>query len=110
MIGGKELPVPEGGVGITFSEDGKMTVHEGNRETKETGTYKVDAKKNPAEIDMIPPADKKEPTIAGIYKIDGDTLMLAFERGNRVAATRPTKFESPEGSAVMVITLKRVKK
>ena len=42
-------------------------------------------------------------------KVDGDTLTLAFARGAPGAA-RPTKFESPEGSEIMVMTLKRAKK
>src|SRR5262245_13250929 len=58
---GKELPVPEGGVGFTFTEDGKVMVREGKREKPDGGTYKVDAKKDPAEIDLMPPADKKDP-------------------------------------------------
>ena len=109
VAGGKDLPVPEGGVGFTFTEDGKLQVREGKREKPDGGTYKVDPKKDPAEIDLMPPADKKEPPVHGIYKLDGDTLTLAFSRGNP-AAGRPTKFESPEGSDVVVITLKRAKK
>ena len=69
----------------------------------------MDPKKDPAEIDIIPPTDKKEPTVLGIYKVDGDNLTVCFRRG-KTDSGRPTKFESPEGSEVLVITLKRVKK
>ena len=111
VAAGKELPVPEGGVGFTFAEDGKVQIREGRRDKPDSGTYKVDAKKDPAEIDLIPPPDKKEPMVLGIYKIDGDTLTLAFAKGPGAGGGgRPTKFESPEGSEVIVITMKRAKK
>jgi uncharacterized protein (TIGR03067 family) len=109
VAGGKELPVPKGGIGFTFTADGKLTVREGEREKADTGSYKVDAKKDPAEVDIIPPEDKKEPTVQGIYKVDGDTLTLCFAKG-KAGAGRPSKFEAPEGSDAIVITLKRVKK
>jgi uncharacterized protein (TIGR03067 family) len=108
--GGKEAPIPEGGVTITFAADGKVIVKEGERE-RDSATYKVDAKKDPAEIDLIPP--KEEVTMRGIYRIDGDTLTICFsgkEAGGKNESVRPTKFESPEGSMMMLITLKRVKK
>src|SRR5688572_13877191 len=74
--GGQEKPVPAGGISFTFTADGKLTVKEGAREPKEGATYKLDAKKNPAEIDIIPPAGKDEPTILGIFKIEDDKLTI----------------------------------
>lgn len=108
VAGGKEQPVPEGGITFIFAADGKLTIKEGKRDKNDTGTCKTDAKKDPAEIDIIPPEDKKDPTVQGIYKLDGDTLTLAFGRGKE--KSRPTKFESPEGTDTIVITLKRAKK
>ena len=109
VAGGKELPIPEGGVGFTFTADGKLMVKEGPKPKPDAGTYKLEAKKDPAEIDLMPPADKKDPIVQGIYKLDGDTLTLCFSRGGP-GQDRPKKFESPEGSNVVVITLKRAKK
>src|SRR5262245_61862798 len=71
VAGGKERPAPDGGVTLTFTADGKFVVREGKRE-REQGTYKTDTKKDPAEIDILPPSDKAETgTIRGIFKIEG---------------------------------------
>ena len=43
------------------------------------------------------------------YKLDGDTLILCFARA-KGDSDRPAKFDSPEGSNVMLMTLKRAKK
>ena len=110
VAGGKEKPVPEGGVTMTLTADGKFIVREGKREQAEQGTYKTDTKKDPAEIDIMPPSEKAgRGTIRGIFKIEGDTLTLCFT-GGKDDGDRPAKFESPEGSQVMLMTLKRAKK
>jgi uncharacterized protein (TIGR03067 family) len=103
--GGMERPIPDGGVKVTFTADGKLLFKEGFKDATE-GSYKVDAKKNPAEIDLNPP--NEDGTLLGIYKFDGDTLTICLSDKN--STERPTKFESPEGTNVMLITLKRVKK
>ena len=107
---GMEKPVPEGGVTMTFTADGKFLVREGKRERAEEGTYKADAKKDPAEIDIMPLSEKAgRGTIRGIFKVEGDTLTLCFTVG-KDDASRPAKFESPAGSGAMLITLGRAKK
>jgi len=102
--GGKpDMPPP--GTTITFKADGNVTFSEGKREKSEEGTYKIDAKKVPAEIDLVPPKGE-ERQIVGIYKFDKESLILCINMGK----DRPTKFESPDGSEIMLITLQRVKK
>jgi uncharacterized protein (TIGR03067 family) len=109
VAGGMDLPVPDGGIEFTLTADGQLFVKEGPREKPEAGSYKLDAKKEPAEIDLVPPAGKNDPTILGIYKLDGDTLTLCFGKGRGAAAERPKAFESPAGAEVIVITMTRKK-
>jgi uncharacterized protein (TIGR03067 family) len=108
VAAGMNLPIPEGGITFTFDADGTLTVREGNKGKPDTGSYKVDPKKDPAEIDLTPPADKKEAVLQGIYKLDGNTLTLCFRRG-APGAGRPKNFDFPAGSDVIVMTLKRAK-
>jgi uncharacterized protein (TIGR03067 family) len=103
--GGMERPIPEGGIKVIFAADGKVTFKEGSKDAEE-GTYKVDAKKNPAEIEIMPP--KAGGTHIGIYKIEGDMLTICM--ADKDSTDRPTKFESPDGSNIFLATLKRVKK
>lgn len=105
LKGGKP-DTPEPGSSITFTADGKVQLKEGMRERKEEATYTLDSKKEPAEIDIVPPEKAKESSIVGIYKFEKDTLVLCITMG----ADRPKKFESPEGSHVILITLQRAKK
>jgi uncharacterized protein (TIGR03067 family) len=104
--GGQEVAVPDGGITVTFTADGKVKIVTGGKERDEHGTYTIDAKKSPAEIDLTPP--KEEGKHLGIFKIDGDTLTVCL--GDKGGTERPTKFESPDGSKIMLLTLKRAKK
>jgi uncharacterized protein (TIGR03067 family) len=97
---------PPAGTTITFTADGKVLLKEGNAAKPEEGTYKIDARKDPAEIDIVPPEKDKSPPVIGIYKLEKDTLVICVIMGT----DRPKKFESPEGTEIMLITLQRVKK
>ncbi len=105
IVGGNDKGIPPGGVTFEFTADGHVRIHEGSKQP-DPADYKVDPKKSPAEIDIVPPAGQKEPPMLGIYKVEGDQLTICVAHGGK----RPTKFESPEGSDVMLLTLKRVKK
>jgi uncharacterized protein (TIGR03067 family) len=105
LRGGKP-DMPPAGTSITFTADGKLLLKEGNQAKAEEGTYKTDPKKDPAEIDLVPPDKEKGPPVIGIYKFEKDTLVLCVIMGT----DRPKKFESPDGSEIMLITLQRVKK
>lgn len=97
---------PPAGTTITFAADGKVFMKEGGDAKAEEGTYKVDIKKMPAELDLVPSLADKAPTLVAIYKIEGDTLTIALTLGGE----RPKEFASPPGSQVMLVTCKRAKK
>ena len=86
-----------------------MTIQVGKGESS-SGTYKVDAKKDPAEIDFSISSDKDNSKMLGLYKVDGDTLTLCFVITLGEKAERPTKIESPAGSNIWLMTFKRAKK
>ena len=106
MAGGMKLPLPDSGVTFTFAADGKVTVIEGTEGKADTGTYKLDAKKSPMTLDLIPPEEKKGKIAQGIVKVEGDTLTICFAK----EGDRPTAFEAKEGQASILIVMKRVKK
>ncbi|SRR5579872_5155527 len=101
--GGKQ-EVPPNGDDFMFTFDGgKLLIKEGKH--TEEGGYTTNDAKNPKEIDLIPPKNlPKEKAIKGIYRIDGDTLKLAFTRGG----ARPSGFEAKDDN-IGVITFKRKK-
>jgi uncharacterized protein (TIGR03067 family) len=102
ILGGKESEREKGRV-FRFA-DGKITMV-GRREDVE---YKLDPKADPPHIDLIPIGKEKADPILGIYKLDGDTLVICFPKGGK--ADRPAKFESPDGSQIVLLKLKREKK
>ncbi len=65
----------------------------------------VDRKKDPPHIDLWDP-DKKNAGTKGIFKLEGNTLIIYYRFGD----IRPAKFESLPKSGVRMMTLKRVKK
>jgi uncharacterized protein (TIGR03067 family) len=104
--GGMPLPVPAGGMTMDFQPDGKLMIKDSGKPPEEAG-YTADSKKDPHEIDLMPPAaGGKTMTMLGIYKVDGDTLTLCLA----ATGTRPTKFESAAGQPTILMTFKRAKK
>lgn len=70
-------------------------------------TYKVDATKSPAQIDMIgTEGDLKGKAALGILKLDGDLLTMCYVMPGK---ERPTAFESPPNSVATLIVWKRAK-
>ena len=112
---------------LSFTRDGKLTVTAKNEEEK--ATYKVDASKKPATIDItfedrpgnskvgrlgkkpatIEVAIRRDNTVTfhGIYALEGDTLKICLPI--KPGGPRPTKLSSKEGSGNGLIVLKRQK-
>jgi uncharacterized protein (TIGR03067 family) len=103
--GGKPDPPPPGAT-VTFTKEGKFVVKEG-KDTRHEAEFTHDAKKDPAEIDISEgEPGKGSRTMKGIYKIEGDTLLICLTREGE----RPKTFDSPAGSPNVLVTLKRPKK
>lgn len=101
---GKEL-TGERARAITFVVDkDSMQRFVNGVDRKDPATIKIDASKMPPQIDLMP-AKQGDPTMLGIYEIDGDTLKWCFS-----AEKRPAKFESAEGGDATLIILKRAKR
>jgi len=93
-IDGKPIDIPKDSPEMTFTfKDDKATMKEDKK--IEEGTYKLDEKKNPKEIDIIHPKKdnpKEMETEKWIYKLDGDTLKLATS-GKGPSGSRPKNFD-----------------
>ena len=87
---------------LSFTFDGeKLNVKDGSKD--ETGSFAVDAKKDPTHIDLVNPKGDKAP---GICKFDKDgKLTICFIKGKD--AVRPKGFDDKEAA---VLVLEKVKK
>jgi uncharacterized protein (TIGR03067 family) len=81
----------------------KWQVVRGGQPSHGTNLF-VDPKKDPPHMDI---GDGGKGTVCkAIYKLDGDTLTICYV----LSGERPTKIESPEGSQVRMMVLKRIQK
>jgi uncharacterized protein (TIGR03067 family) len=73
------------------------------------GTIKLDSAKKPKLIDLTTTKEGafKGHTLPGIYELKDDTIVLCLEAEK---TDRPTKFEAPEKTRIMLFTFKREKK
>jgi uncharacterized protein (TIGR03067 family) len=99
ILGGKEVPSCDH---FRFATDGTATIFGPPPEEKCVGEYTLNLKRSPATVDIVFPGAMG--AIFGIVKREGDDLVLCFGPTD----ARPTKFESPAGSGVRLLTLKRL--
>jgi uncharacterized protein (TIGR03067 family) len=110
LVGGGKESMDLDGVQLShmhmvFMADGKVRIKHG--EDSVEGKYTIDAKKDPAELDLAMGDDGKDKAAKLIYKIEKDMLIIC---GTKSGDERPTKFESPAGSKIMLMTFARVEK
>ncbi len=89
--------------------DGKYTLtpRKDSKAAPTSGTYKLDLTKTPVQIDLAVKGGTYDgKTLLGIAKIDSDTLTIAFGEPGK---DRPTKFETKEGSGIVVVVHKKAK-
>jgi uncharacterized protein (TIGR03067 family) len=65
----------------------------------------LDRPAKPPAITIYPIGDPKTPNFSGIYKLEEDSLTICYV----FKGERPTKFESPAGTDIRLMTLKRVR-
>jgi uncharacterized protein (TIGR03067 family) len=78
-------------------------------ENSDKGTFTINTEKSPKWIDIK--TGEKGPffgkMLPGIYKLDGDTLVLCLHGDGK---TRPGEFDAPSKTRNMLLTYKREKK
>ena len=89
---------------LELTADGKMVLKENGRDIE--GTYTIEGKKDPAEVDLVLAAGGMSVSLLGIFKLEKDTLTLCLV----FMGERPKTFASPDGSMTILLTLKRAKK
>ncbi|HJZ91379.1 MAG TPA: TIGR03067 domain-containing protein [Gemmataceae bacterium] len=108
IIGGKPDRMVNQSPGTTFRiADGRWTFQDSGAPA---GGWEIrlDTDKRPPEFTLLDQGGKgkqQSSHMAGIYKIEGDTLTLCYV----FKGPPPTTFESPAGTDIRIMVLKRVK-
>lgn len=106
-LGGMDITEHLKEMKFEIRDGGKYTAQVG--ELKDDATFTIDLAKKPKEMTVKPnEGPNKGQTVNVIYKLDGDTLVLCYD--HEKSEKRQSKFESPEGTTVLLITYKREKK
>lgn len=102
MAGEKRDASSEPGALPATFKDGKVLLND-----KEIFSYKLDASTDPKIIDLTRLEDPdKDQVLEGIYKFDGEMLMICLWTGQGTKA-RPAEFATKAGDNFVLVTLKR---
>jgi uncharacterized protein (TIGR03067 family) len=105
-LGGKDITEHLKEMKFEIRDGGKYTAQVG--ELKDEASFTADPAKKPKEMDVKPnEGPNKGQLVKVIYKLDGDTLTLCYDHEKSV--NRQSKFESKDGTTVLLITYKRGK-
>lgn len=106
-LGGKDITEHLKDMKFEIRDGGKYTAQVGD--LKDDATFTADPAKKPRQMDVKPnEGPNKGQLVKVIYKLDGDTLTMCYD--HEKSEKRQTKFESKEGTTVLLITYKREKK
>lgn len=87
---------PKDGPTTKLAYDGNKWMVRVGGKTVGSGTFWIDSKKTPKEIDILDESGmKNDKTKLGIYELDGDTYRYCLAPAGK---PRPTEFASKEGS------------
>lgn len=106
VVAGMKIPITN--EALEFSKENKVTPTNAVGAAGIVYDYKIDISKPLAELDWINPGGRLGQTLKGIFKIEGDALTICMDKD--LSGPRPTQFESPPGSTVILWTLKRAAK
>jgi uncharacterized protein (TIGR03067 family) len=101
VINGRPDPQAQG-LDYEFTAGGAWVIYRDGQPLDGARSYSADAKAKPAAVDPT----ENSATHAGIFKVEGDTLVVLFPMNAR--ADRPTTFDGP-GAGLMKVIMKRVK-
>ena len=95
------------GAGVEFLPDGKRLWRDGPDSPVEERSYVLGPKSSPPAVDLIKPGDGEPILHRSIYKVDGDTLVIAV---GPEGGERPKSFEEGREQGRMLMTFRRIKK